>query len=791
MKKFTLFLFLLTLCTQLPAQLNLTLRDQFSYGEIKLNDVWGWHHAPTNKEYALVGARTGVSIVEVTDPDNIVERAFLPGATSVWRDLKTWGDFAYVTNEEDNGVEVIYLGDLPGGGEVTSYNWEPVLPTGDTLRTCHNLYIDEFGYAYLAGCNPINNGGVIVVDVFSEPGNPLFVSFGKDVYSHDVYVRDNILYSSEIGEGRFTVFDVSDKQNIIELGSSPTLFETTHNAWLSDDGDYLFTTDEKANATVGSYLVSDPTDIEALDNYRPEATLGTGVIPHNTHVLDDYLITSYYTDGGIITDASDPENLVEVGNYDTNEDFTNGFHGTWGAYPFLPSGLILLSDIENGLFVLSPEYIRAARLEGTVTDAVSGTPVAFTEVVIEAVQLNSALSDFTGEYKTGIAAAGTYEVTYTAPGYIAQTLTVTLENGQTVIQDIQLNEAPRYDLTGTLVRADNGAPVPFGQIQIHDGFFTYDAVADSEGVFTFEQIFEGEYNAIAGAWHYEYAFRDFSLSEDTDITIAMNRGYQDDFLFDLNWEISGDALTGQWERAEPVETIFDERRANPKADLSSDYGTFAYVTGNSDLLDEVSGGTVTLTSPPMDLTIFEEPFVRYQLWFFNRAADGSSDPDDVLEVRISNGTDEVLLQTQSASNSFWQSVSSYDLNDFIEITDNMRLIVETSDPDNSHVIEAAFDAFRITEGSTTSLSETALPAIQMYLAPNPFDRELRLDYQLSERTQTAFVTVYNQIGQPIQRTPIRNPSGSLTLGENWKNGIYWLLIEADGEVKETRQVIKF
>ena len=79
---------------------------------------------------------------------------------------------------------------------------------------------------------------------------------------------------------------------------------------------------------------------------------GTGnVIPHNTHVLGDYLITSYYTSGVTVIDASDPFNLIEVAYYDTSPYSGGTFDGCWGAYPYLPSGLVLATDSETAFGV--------------------------------------------------------------------------------------------------------------------------------------------------------------------------------------------------------------------------------------------------------------------------------------------------------------------------------------------------------------------------------------------------------------------------------------------------------
>jgi choice-of-anchor B domain-containing protein len=373
MKKVILSLLCLLYLGTASAQLNMTLISQYEYNT-GLNDIWGWADPDTGIEYALVGAQTGVSIISLADPENPVEVAWIPGEFSIWRDLKTYGYTCYVVTDQGGtteGVTVIDLSDLPNSAPY--YHWTPDLPGLGTLETCHNLYIEEeTGYCYLAGCN-VNSGGILVLDVFSTPGTPIFVSAAPSVYSHDVYVRGDTIYSSEIYAGNLGIYDASDKTNIQFLAERETPFQFTHNAWLSDDGKTVFTTDELANAPVAAYDISDLSDIQELDLYQPLETLGEGVIPHNVHVWDDWLIISYYSDGGIIVDAAQPDNLIEVGNFDTFLGGGTGFNGAWGAYPFLPSGMVLVTDQDNGLFVLDAEYKRACYLEGKVTSAFDGS----------------------------------------------------------------------------------------------------------------------------------------------------------------------------------------------------------------------------------------------------------------------------------------------------------------------------------------------------------------------------------------------------------------------------------
>ena len=113
---------------------------------------------------------------------------------------------------------VIDLSNLPN--DLTDndyYYWEPEIPSlGGTLSSAHNIYIDEFGYAILSGAD-LNNGGLIFIDVFSNPGNPEYAGAGVPVYSHDVYARDNRAYSSEISDGQFAIYDISKNRMLLYL----------------------------------------------------------------------------------------------------------------------------------------------------------------------------------------------------------------------------------------------------------------------------------------------------------------------------------------------------------------------------------------------------------------------------------------------------------------------------------------------------------------------------------------------------------------------------------------------
>ncbi|MDQ3017807.1 MAG: choice-of-anchor B family protein, partial [Bacteroidota bacterium] len=304
--------------------LNMVLQDSMDY-VAGVNDVCGWV-APDGSEYALVGLNTGVSIVNV-DSTPIKEVVFVSGVNNLWRDINTFGHYAYVSSEARVGLLIIDLQYLPDS--VETYIWSDSIPTPSgpkPFEKAHSLFTDENGILYLNGSN-LNSGGVVMLDVKTNPIDPIFLGFAPAIYSHDVYARDSILYSAEIYAGDLSIYDIHDPQNVITLGRVKTPNEFTHNAWLSDDSRYLYTTDERANSYVTAYDIQDPANIVEVDRFRQAATDGLGSIPHNVFVWNDFIIIAYYSNGTLIVDGSRPDNLVEVGSFDSWLGAHGGYEG--------------------------------------------------------------------------------------------------------------------------------------------------------------------------------------------------------------------------------------------------------------------------------------------------------------------------------------------------------------------------------------------------------------------------------------------------------------------------------
>lgn len=723
------------------AQLNVEYQSQVEYN-VNLNDVWGYV-APNGDEYALVGLNNGVSIVDLTDPQNATEVAFVDGVNSTWRDIKVWGDFAYVTNENSNGVAVIDLSNLPNS--VQDYDWTPDIPGMGTLSSCHNIYIDEFGFAYLVGCN-LNGGGMLYIDCATTPGEPEYIDAGPAVYSHDVWVNDNKAFCSEIYAGEFTIYDVEDKSSTQLLGDQVTQAEFTHNAWGTPDNSLLFTTDEVANATVGSYDVSDPSNIIELDQFFPFETLGEGVIPHNVHVWLDWVIISYYTDGCIIVDISNPTNLIEVGNFDTFLPNSTGFSGAWGAYPWLPSGLILISDIGNGLYVLAPEYVNACWLEGNVYDAVTTAPIPGASIGLLTTNVFDA-SDIAGDYATGYAVSGTYEILVQKPGYEPATVEAVLENGVITILDVPLTPLVSFAASGLVLDEETMEPIPNAFIRISNNDFDYDLQADANGEFEIAQFWDGFYEASAGQWGWVTECVSTSLNEaQPSLEFILSKGIYDDFSFDFGWESQSDASSGDWDRGVPNGTNFQGQESNPGNDVEADCLDLAYVTGNGGGQageDDVDDGSVSLQSPAF--SGMDTPILTYSRWFANY---DNSIANDSFTISVSDGTTEVVLETMTANSALsqWDEMT-FNLWDYLDPADNYVVILSTGDDiDNGSIVEAAFDHFRVEYTVIIDVEETETAELNFF--PNPSSGDITIN--VPENMSNTAVQIWTSQGQLVE-----------------------------------------
>ncbi|MCB0754639.1 MAG: choice-of-anchor B family protein [Flavobacteriales bacterium] len=363
MKKFFLsVVFLGAILLQANGQTSMNLDSLFNWQDPNLvpssahfntyNEIWGY--AKDGNEYAIIGTTAGTHIFDVTVPSASSEVVFLDAALTgpdvVHRDYHDYDDYLYMVCDE--GASTLQIADLrflPDSAPIV-YDSDALFPRS------HNIFIDTAS-ARMYVC-----GGTVQFAVYSlaDPTNPtLLVNCPVDVpfwssigYVHDVYVRGDTAYLNAEWRGVFVV-DFSDVNDITMLGSLDTYPQQgyNHSGWLMDDKPFYAFADETHGMDVKIVDVTDLTDMEVTDTIG--SNLNTFSIPHNLIYHDDYLYISHYFDGLYVYDCTDPAHPQLAGYYDTSTEthMDNVYRGCWGVYPFLPSGNILASDMQTGLWV--------------------------------------------------------------------------------------------------------------------------------------------------------------------------------------------------------------------------------------------------------------------------------------------------------------------------------------------------------------------------------------------------------------------------------------------------------
>ena len=334
------------------------------------NDSWGWTDSTTGKEYALVGTTTGSAFVDISNPTEPLLLGTLPTATinSLWRDIKVYNNHAFIVadNAGSHGMQVFDLTRLRNVANPPETFTADARYTG--FGSAHNLVINEdSGYAYAVGTSTFS-GGPHFVNI-QNPTNPVAAGgYSGDDDSHDAQVvtyngpdsdysgREIYIGSNEV---EVVIVDVTDKNNPVHISAiSYNNLGFTHQGWFTEDLTYFIVGDEldERNSLVSStrtlfFNFSD------LDNplFQTEYFGPTSAIDHNAYTKQGQLFLANYTAGVRILEISNigGNSISEVGFFDTYPPNNNtSFNGAWNVYPYFPSGNIIISDIESGLFII-------------------------------------------------------------------------------------------------------------------------------------------------------------------------------------------------------------------------------------------------------------------------------------------------------------------------------------------------------------------------------------------------------------------------------------------------------
>ncbi len=344
-----------------------------TFGSSRANDIWGWTDPTNSKEYALIGLRDGTGFVDVTDPVNPIYLGKLPTHTSdsTWRDIKVFQNYAFIVSEASgHGMQVF---DLTRLRSVTN---PPVTFTEDAHYNghgnAHNIVINEdTGYAYSVGTSTCS-GGLHMINI-QNPLTPTSAGcFSADGYTHDAqcvlyngpdvaHVGQEICFNAN--EDSVTVVDVTNKAAPIQLARKTYAGSAyTHQLWLTEDQTYLLVDDELDEQSFGHNTRTYIWNVSDLDNPVLEDNYDAPVpsIDHNLYTVGNFAYQANYRSGLRIVDISDVENgnLTEVAYFDIYPSSNSAnFNGAWSNYPFFESGNIVVSGIEQGLFILRPSHL--------------------------------------------------------------------------------------------------------------------------------------------------------------------------------------------------------------------------------------------------------------------------------------------------------------------------------------------------------------------------------------------------------------------------------------------------
>jgi choice-of-anchor B domain-containing protein len=352
-------------------------------GSRSASNLWGFMDLDDRREYAVIGLDNGTAVVEVTDPAHPRVVGSVPGPTSIWREVKVYqpwdpvrrrhDSYAFVVSEAPTaGLQILDLSDLPNS-----------VSLADTFRgfdTAHTLFVanvdaatgapnvaDRSASLYIEG----SDQGFLSLDI-TNPRAPQILGRFIDSYVHDIWAgvfrgaragscaagHDPCDVVADWGGGFFMLIDFTNR-------SRPQILSTlvypdigyAHSGWISRDGNYLFSFDELDERNTGQNSRIRVLDISDLAHPTPAAiwTSTTKAIEHNGYVVGDKLYASYYERGLAVLDVTVPTSPREIGFFDTFPTSDDpAYHGAWGVYPFLPSGTVVVSNIDGagGLFVL-------------------------------------------------------------------------------------------------------------------------------------------------------------------------------------------------------------------------------------------------------------------------------------------------------------------------------------------------------------------------------------------------------------------------------------------------------
>ncbi len=377
------FTILLLLCCQTvlgQQSFNMTLLDNWDDTSIVASDSWVnnrynevWGITQNGKEYAVIGSSKGTHFIDVST-QNATEVAFLEGTNQqnnvIHRDYHSFNNYLYIVADEGSDItlQIVDFSTLPDSVVTVLDGID--LGGNNTINKSHNIFIDTASARLYSASNKLK------IYSLQNPEFPTFINeidFPESV--HDMFVHNDTAYVN-VGNSGLYIYDcttLTDEYDL-PLQEIPLIGLLTdypqagynHAGWLNPETNLYVMADETHGSKLKLINTSD------LNNLEVESTFYSGVdsihsIAHNVIIQENKVFASYYHDGIYVFNVSNPANPTILGFYDTStQPNANNFKGCWGVYSLLPSGKILASDMDNGLFVLKLDNVGLSVSENPV-----------------------------------------------------------------------------------------------------------------------------------------------------------------------------------------------------------------------------------------------------------------------------------------------------------------------------------------------------------------------------------------------------------------------------------------
>lgn len=768
--------------------------DEYPY----TSGCWGYS-APDGTELAIFGVMQGTVFLDVTDVNNVHEAALIEGPPSGWREIRTAGHYAYISNETGDGLQIVDLANPALPRHVAFYDQD--------FTTCHSLHFDEqTGYLY---CNGTRGNGAdtgFVVLSLVDPEHPEKAGGFSDYYVHDMYSRGGVGYLSAIYAGSLGIVDLSALPEVTPISSTGYAGAATHNCWLNEDGRYLLTTDETAGGHLRVWDVQNLTDPREVASWEVPGDRNS--IVHNVYVRGSYAYLSHYTAGLQILDISDPTHPVRVGYYDTYPG-SGGYNGAWGCYPFAASGHVYISDIQSGLYVFGFDALDG-RIEGRITDSASGQGLGGVDVRDRSANARTTTAA-DGSYALRVR-EGEHRLRFELLGYQPDSLLVSVQRAAVSSGDLALQSLPVGSARGLALLTPEGSPlagvaITFeqadpGRTELSAALRAERVVAetltDANGRFAVPRLYTGDYKVFARRFGFVGDSASVPIQEEVETAIDFSLHPDlaaDDLEADLGWTVGApddNAESGIWVRVDPHGTR--SGTAQPEDDHGPGVDSLCFVTGDSpDRSDaglaDVDGGKTTLYSPVFDLTRAVDPQLRYYRWFAN---DARTD-EFLVEATSDAGATWITLERLRDPAAIWTEVNLR-LSDYLATTESVQFRFIASDEGAPSLVEAAVDDLEL--WSTDPL--VPLPGALSIRAAGrqPILRGDLLELEVPAEGHVS-VKVYDPNGRAVRQLFSGTETAGLhelawdgrdDRGQALATGVYFLRVEAGAKSYVTRVV---